>query len=80
MQNQEMVPYDEFSMFGQNIEEYLISASATPTVQRVSVQLPDGRNVSALKWGEGEPRLVLVHGTAQNAHTWDTVAYAFPCL
>ena len=35
----EMVPYNEFSMFGQNIAEYSISASATPTVQRVSVQL-----------------------------------------
>jgi pimeloyl-ACP methyl ester carboxylesterase len=45
----------------------------------VSVQLSDGRKVSALKWGEGEPRLVLVHGTAQNAHTWDTVALALGC-
>lgn len=79
MHNQEIVPYDEFSMFGQNIEEYSINASATPTVQRVTVQLPDGRTVSALKWGEGEPRLVLVHGTAQNAHTWDTVALALGC-
>jgi pimeloyl-ACP methyl ester carboxylesterase len=79
MHNQEIVPYDEFSMFGQNIEEYSINASATPTVQRVTVQLPDGRTVSALKWGEGEPRLVLVHGTAQNAHTWDTVALSLGC-
>ncbi|TSA53912.1 MAG: alpha/beta hydrolase [Actinobacteria bacterium] len=79
MSSAEMVPYDEFSMFGQNISEYLISASATPVVQRVSVQLPDGRKVSALKWGSKEPQLVLVHGTAQNAHTWDTVALALGC-
>ena len=79
MSTPEMVPYDEFSMFGQNIAEYSINASATPVVQRVSVQLSDGRKVSALKWGEGEPRLVLVHGTAQNAHTWDTVALALGC-
>ena len=27
-------------------------------------------------WGDGEPELVLLHGGAQNAHTWDTVALA----
>ena len=27
-------------------------------------------------WGDAEPELVLVHGGAQNAHTWDTVALA----
>ncbi len=27
-------------------------------------------------WGEGAPELVLLHGGAQNAHTWDTVALA----
>ncbi len=32
--------------------------------------------MSALRWGVGEPELVLVHGGAQNAHTWDTVALA----
>jgi pimeloyl-ACP methyl ester carboxylesterase len=32
--------------------------------------------LSALKWGTGDPQLVLVHGRGQNAHTWDTVALA----
>ncbi len=27
-------------------------------------------------WGADEPRVVLLHGGAQNAHTWDTVALA----
>jgi pimeloyl-ACP methyl ester carboxylesterase len=27
-------------------------------------------------WKDGEPELVLLHGGAQNAHTWDTVAMA----
>ena len=27
-------------------------------------------------WGSGRPELVLLHGGAQNAHTWDTVALA----
>ncbi len=79
MTTAEMVPYDEFSMFGQNISEYSIEASPHPVVTRVSVKLPDGRSISALKWGSEEPRLVLVHGTAQNAHTWDTVALALGC-
>jgi esterase len=32
------------------------------------------RTVSALRWGTGPVEVVLVHGGAQNAHTWDTVA------
>ncbi len=70
------IAYDEFSMFGENIAEYSLTASAHPVVSRVTTELADGRQVSALKWGSESPRLVLVHGTAQNAHTWDTVALA----
>ncbi len=32
--------------------------------------------LSALRWGTAEPELVFLHGGAQNAHTWDTVALA----
>ena len=32
--------------------------------------------MSALRWGTAAPQVVLVHGGAQNAHTWDTVALA----
>lgn len=70
------IAYDEFSMFSENIAEYSLAASAQPVVSRVATTLADGRAVSALKWGSDSPRLVLVHGTAQNAHTWDTVALA----
>ena len=46
-------------------------------MRRASVAVtPDGRRLSALVWGEGPPDLVLLHGGAQNAHTWDTVALA----
>lgn len=72
----ERIAYDEFSMFGENISEYGLEVLSTPQVQRVSTVLSDGRTISALKWGGGEPRLVLVHGSGQNAHTWDTVALA----
>lgn len=70
------VHYDEFGLFHENIAEYALTASSEPNVQRVTVPLADGRHVSALKWGTGDPRLVLVHGGGQNAHTWDTVALA----
>lgn len=68
--------YDEFGLFAENIAEYEIDASPTPTVKRVQVALEDGRKLSALVWGDSTPRLVLIHGGAQNAHTWDTVALA----
>ncbi|MEY3595310.1 MAG: hypothetical protein RL576_724, partial [Actinomycetota bacterium] len=67
------VPYDEFSLFHENIAEYSLTASARPQVQRIAHQLGDGRTVSALKWGSAEPQMVFVHGGSQNAHTWDTV-------
>jgi pimeloyl-ACP methyl ester carboxylesterase len=71
-----MVVYDEFSMFHENAEEYGIPYEGPPTVRRESVEVPSGLRVSALVWGTAEPELVLVHGGAQNAHTWDTVALA----
>ena len=71
-----MIDYDEFAMFGENISEYELRASAKPNVERISCVLSDGRTLSALKWGAQSPELTLVHGSAQNAHTWDTVALA----
>jgi pimeloyl-ACP methyl ester carboxylesterase len=44
--------------------------------ERVDVVVTTGRRVSALRWGTGEPEVVLLHGGAQNAHTWDAVATA----
>jgi pimeloyl-ACP methyl ester carboxylesterase len=45
-------------------------------VQRFFVAVDGLRQISGLRWGEDEPELVLIHGGAQNAHTWDTVALA----
>ena len=70
------IPYDEFSMFEENAHEYGIAFDQRPTVRRQSVPLGDGRQLSALCWGNGDPEFVLLHGGAQNAHTWDTVALA----
>ena len=72
----ERVPYDEFSMFHENAEEFGLPYDGPPTVRRVSVEVTAGRSLSALVWGDAEPELVFLHGGAQNAHTWDTVAMA----
>ena len=71
-----LVPYDEFSMFHENCAEHGIPYSGPPVVRRERVVLSDGRALSALVWGRGPPELVLLHGGAQNAHTWDTVSLA----
>jgi pimeloyl-ACP methyl ester carboxylesterase len=39
-------------------------------------ELPDGRRISSLVWTREPAEVVLIHGGAQNAHTWDTVALA----
>ena len=72
----ERVPYDEFSMFQDNAEEFGLPYPGPPTVRRESVEVEPGRRLSALVWGDGDPELVFLHGGAQNAHTWDTVALA----
>jgi len=69
----ERIDYDEFGLFHENIAEYALGVSPKPHVDRVTHVLADGRAMSFLRWGTGEPRLVLVHGGSQNAHTWDTV-------
>ena len=71
-----MVEYDEFGLFHENAEEFGVPWNGAPRVARTSVDVGGGRRVSALKWGDAEPEVVLLHGGAQNAHTWDTVALA----
>jgi len=68
-------PDDEFALLHENAAE-LGLPWREPTVDRVEAELPDGRRIRAIRWGDGEPEVVLVHGGAQNAHTWDSVAYA----
>ena len=71
------VPYDEFGMFHENAAEFGLAYASAPQVTRRSVAVgEDGRQLSALVWGTGAPELVFLHGGAQNAHTWDTVALA----
>ena len=71
-----MAHYDEFALFQENAQEFEIPWSGPPQVTRESIDIGDGRSVSALRWGDDDPEVVLLHGGAQNAHTWDTVALA----
>jgi pimeloyl-ACP methyl ester carboxylesterase len=68
--------YDEFGLFHDNADEFGIELDEPPVVRRVSVDIGHGGELSALRWGTETPALVLLHGGAQNAHTWDTVALA----
>ena len=71
--------FDEFSLLHDNAEEVGLPwppASGIPAVRREQVPVEDGRVVSALVWGTAPPEVVFIHGGAQNAHTWDTVALA----
>jgi pimeloyl-ACP methyl ester carboxylesterase len=72
----ERIEYDEFGLFHENAAEYGLPYDGPPAVRRQFVEIEPGRRLSALVWGTVEPELVLLHGGAQNAHTWDTVAMA----
>jgi pimeloyl-ACP methyl ester carboxylesterase len=68
--------YDEFGLFAENAAEVGLPYTAPPVVTRKFVIADEDRAVSALRWGSGPPEIVLLHGGAQNAHTWDTVCLA----
>jgi len=72
----ERVEYDEFGLFHENAAEFGLPFDRPPVVRRVFAEVGDGRRLSALVWQDRDPELVLLHGGAQNAHTWDTVAMA----
>ncbi len=75
--------YDEFGMLHENASEMgLTLTSQNVRRETVVVDFATGQRVSALVWGEASPQdveLVLIHGGAQNAHTWDSVAIALGC-
>jgi pimeloyl-ACP methyl ester carboxylesterase len=66
----------EFHDLPERAREAGLVFSDAPTVERRFAQLPDRRQLSVLCWGSATPEVVLLHGGAQNAHTWDTVALA----
>src|SRR5262245_3576676 len=68
--------YDELSLLRENAEELGLPWHGPPRVVRRFVATQGGRRLGALVWGEAPARIVLLHGGAQNAHTWDSVALA----
>ena len=72
----ERIEYDEFGLFHENAQEFGIPYDGPPAVRRQEVEVGPDRRLSSLVWGTAQPQLVLVHGGAQNAHTWGTVALA----
>jgi pimeloyl-ACP methyl ester carboxylesterase len=68
--------YEELALFHENCAEHDLPWEGTAEVERVHHDTSTGPALSALRWGTGDLEVVLLHGAAQNAHTWDTVALA----
>lgn len=70
--------YDEFALLADNAADAGLpyDPRRPPAVRRTRVEVPSGGTISALLWGDGPAQLALLHGGAQNAHTWDTTALA----
>lgn len=68
--------HDELALLAENAAEIGMPADRLPPVERGAVRLASGQSLSYLRWGVGAPEAVLLHGGAQNAHTWDTTAVA----
>ncbi|RDH75627.1 alpha/beta hydrolase [Mycolicibacterium moriokaense] len=62
-----LLDLDEFGLLHENADQ-IGHTGALPPVARV-----ESGDISALKWGDGPPQVVFLHGGGQNAHTWDTV-------
>ena len=62
-------------MLAENLEEVGLEVEI-PSPRRRYCDVGGGQRVAAITWGESSPSVALLHGGAQNAHTWDTVAMA----
>ena len=67
--------FDEFSLLRDNADDAQLEWSSATAVRRASTHV-GAHGVSAIVWGDQPAEAVLLHGGAQNAHTWDTVALA----
>ena len=76
MTDDQAAEYDEFGALKTYADYEGIPWKGRPAVTRRFFDVNPNQRVSALVWGSGEPELVLIHGGAQNAHTWDSVAMA----
>ncbi|POX66340.1 alpha/beta hydrolase [Microbacterium sp. Ru50] len=65
--------FDEFSFLPVQAAEAGVPA---PVAERLFTFASDGRPISALRLGDGEPEVTLLHGAGLNAHTWDRTVLA----
>lgn len=74
-------PLDEFSFLSAQAADLGIDAPL-PRGERVNLTLPDGRTLSALRYGDAAPVVTFLHGAGLNAHTWDAtiLALGLPAL
>lgn len=68
-------PLDEFSFLPGQAADFGIDAPI-PHGERLNLTLGDGRNLSALRYGDAPPVVTFLHGAGLNAHTWDTTILA----
>ena len=75
------IEFDEFSFLPAQAADAGIDGPLPP-MQRLNLTLPDGRTLSALRYGDAPPEVTFLHGAGLNAHTWDTtvLALARPAL
>lgn len=67
MADAELAGLSEFALLAGNAQQAGVTGPL-PAVERIAAG-----GISALRWGTAPPRVVFLHGGAQNAHTWDTV-------
>lgn len=68
--------YDEFGLLQENAAELGLQWGGRPVVERRDIEVAPGQRLSMIVWGDTDPELVFLHGGGQNAHTWDSVAFA----
>lgn len=66
----ELTGLDELDLVRQLAVDLAVPVARAEAVRRDDVE-HQGTRLSALRWGAGRPSHVLLHGGAQNAHTWD---------
>jgi len=73
---------DEFAQLPRNAAELGLTLDAPPVVQRVGTDIREGVHVSSLLWATEPPRIVFLHDSGQDAHTWDALnlALGLPAL
>ncbi|MFG6502719.1 alpha/beta fold hydrolase [Microbacterium sp. P05] len=70
-----MPDFDEFSFLSAQADDAGLAVTI-PRGERLTLDLPDGRTLSGLRYGGPSPEVTFLHGAGLNAHTWDTTILA----